>query len=105
MPLKPAGAKVLATNKEAKKPGALLDDDSDTFLKNDCKAEAKWVVLELSQVAKVARLELSQVRGAAGPSRPCCAAMMPFTIPVLNRLCYEACGGSQAALLFACAVL
>lgn len=54
------GAKVLAANKEAKKTGALLDDDSDTFLKNDCRAEGKWVMLELSQVAKVSRLELSQ---------------------------------------------
>ena len=40
---------------------ALLDDDPDTFLKNDCRAEAKWVMLELSQVARVSRLELSQV--------------------------------------------
>jgi hypothetical protein len=30
---------VLATNKEAKKAPALLDDDSDTFLKNDCRAD------------------------------------------------------------------
>lgn len=34
-----SGAKVLATNKEAKKAPALLDDDSDTFLKNDCRAD------------------------------------------------------------------
>lgn len=35
------GAKVLAYNKEAKKAGALLDDDSDTFLKNECRAADK----------------------------------------------------------------
>jgi hypothetical protein len=34
-----AGAKVLAANKEAKKPQALLDDDSDTFMKNDCRVD------------------------------------------------------------------
>ena len=51
---------MLAANREAKKVGALLDDDSDTFLKNDCRAADKWVLLELSQVAKVARLELAQ---------------------------------------------
>ena len=51
---------MLAANREAKKVGALLDDDSDTFLKNDCRAGDKWVLLELSQVAKVARLELAQ---------------------------------------------
>ncbi|KAI3436711.1 hypothetical protein D9Q98_006126 [Chlorella vulgaris] len=53
------GAKVLAANKEAKKPQALLDDDSDTFMKNDCRVD-KWVMLELSQVAKVSRVELQQ---------------------------------------------
>lgn len=46
----PAGARVLATNIEARKPAALLDDDSDTFLKNDCKAD-KWAIIELSAVA------------------------------------------------------
>ncbi|KAL6767387.1 hypothetical protein ACKKBF_B35075 [Auxenochlorella protothecoides x Auxenochlorella symbiontica] len=53
------GAKVLATNAEARKPGALLDDDSDTFLKNDCKAD-KWVILELSAVATISVVELVQ---------------------------------------------
>ena len=33
----PAGAKVLAANKDARKPHALLDDDPDTFFRNDCK--------------------------------------------------------------------
>ncbi|PRW56078.1 membrane -like [Chlorella sorokiniana] len=54
------GAKVLAANKEAKKTGALLDDDSDTFLKNECRAADKWVIIELSQVARLSRLELAQ---------------------------------------------
>eukprot|EP00887_Chlorella_sp_A99_P002880 scaffold6.g2880.t1 len=53
------GAKVLAANKEARKPGALLDDDPDTFVKNDCRAD-KWVLVELSQVAKLSRVALAQ---------------------------------------------
>lgn len=53
------GAKVIAFNKEAKKVGALLDDDSDTFLKNECKAD-KWVIIELSEVTKVFKIELAQ---------------------------------------------
>ena len=54
------GAKVLASNVGAKRVGALLDDDSDTFMRNDCKDDDKWVVIELSQVAKVSMVELSQ---------------------------------------------
>lgn len=53
------GAKVLAANPEARKPAAVLDDDGDTYIKNDCKAD-KWLVIELAQVAKVTRVELSQ---------------------------------------------
>lgn len=53
------GAKVLAFNQGAKRVGALLDDDSDTFMRNDCK-DNKWVVIELSQVAKVSSLDISQ---------------------------------------------
>ena len=53
------GAKHLAANPGAKKVGAMLDEDSDTFMRNDCKDD-KWVVLELSQVARVSRFELSQ---------------------------------------------
>ena len=53
------GAKVLASNPTAKKVGAILDDDSDTFMRDECKNE-KWVVIELSQVAKVSRIEISQ---------------------------------------------
>ena len=43
------GAKIVASNKEAKKAPAILDTDSDTFMKNECKAE-KWFIIELSQV-------------------------------------------------------
>jgi hypothetical protein len=57
------GAKIVAANKEARKPESILDADADTFLRNDCRAE-KWVLLELSQVAKVDGLKLSQVRGS-----------------------------------------
>lgn len=53
------GAKVLAANPGAKKVAAILDDDSDTFMRNECKDD-KWVVIELSQMAKVSRLELAQ---------------------------------------------
>ena len=59
------GAKVLAANPEARKPAAVLDDDGDTYIKNDCKAD-KWLVIELAQVAKVMRVELSQARAPAG---------------------------------------
>lgn len=55
------GAKVVAANKEARKPESILDSDGDTFLKNECKAD-KWVLVELSQVAKVDLIKLSQVR-------------------------------------------
>lgn len=53
------GAKVLASNQGAKRVGALLDDDSDTFMRNECK-DNKWVVIELSQVARVSSLEIAQ---------------------------------------------
>ena len=53
------GAKPLAANPAAKKVADMLDEDSDTFMRNDCKDD-KWVVLELSQVARVSRIELSQ---------------------------------------------
>ncbi|KAG7669226.1 hypothetical protein KSW81_007385 [Nannochloris sp. 'desiccata'] len=53
------GAKVLASNPGAKKVGAILDDDTDTYMRNECQDD-KWVVLELSQVAKISRIELIQ---------------------------------------------
>jgi hypothetical protein len=54
------GANIIASNKEAKKIADALDDDSDTFLKNECKARDKWVIIELSEVARVLQLELAQ---------------------------------------------
>ena len=56
---------MVAANAGAKKPEALLDDDSDTFLKNDCRGD-KWLMLELSQVVKVSGVELAQVRSGFG---------------------------------------
>ena len=54
------GAKIVAANKEARKPESVLDSDGDTFLKNECRAD-KWLIIELSQVTKVDMLRLSQV--------------------------------------------
>ncbi|KAK9841003.1 hypothetical protein WJX81_005028 [Elliptochloris bilobata] len=53
------GAKVVAANIEARKPGAVLDADGDTFLRNECRAD-KWLLLELSQVARVDTVRLAQ---------------------------------------------
>ena len=53
------GAKIVAANKEAKKAASLLDDDGDTFLKNECKAEPKFVIMELAQMAKVDTLKVN----------------------------------------------
>ena len=55
---------MVAANREARKPGAVLDADGDTFLRNECRAD-QWLLLELSQVARVDTLRLAQVR----PSR------------------------------------
>lgn len=54
------GLQVIAANKEAKKASAVLDSDGDTFLKNECKSD-KWIIIELSQVAKMDTLVLTQV--------------------------------------------
>eukprot|EP01025_Chloroclados_australasicus_P007349 TRINITY_DN1235_c0_g1_i4.p1 TRINITY_DN1235_c0_g1~~TRINITY_DN1235_c0_g1_i4.p1 ORF type:complete len:721 (-),score=80.43 TRINITY_DN1235_c0_g1_i4:1425-3587(-) len=53
-----AGAKVLAANKEAKKPQKVIDSDLDTFMMNECAAE-KWIILELSQRAIVRRIGIA----------------------------------------------
>ena len=58
------GAKLVAANREARKAAALLDSDGDTYLKNECKAD-KWVLFELSQVAKVEEIQISQVQPCA----------------------------------------
>ncbi len=62
------GAKIVAANKEARKPESILDSDGDTFLKNECKAD-KWVIIELSQVTKIDMIRLSQVPNPALCSR------------------------------------
>ena len=51
---------IIAANKEAKKAGALLDSDGDTYLKNECKAD-KWIIVELSQLVRMDTLILAQV--------------------------------------------
>ena len=58
------GAKIVAANKEARKPESVLDSDGDTFLKNECKAD-KWLIFELSQVTKIDMIRLSQVHVTA----------------------------------------
>eukprot|EP00891_Asterochloris_glomerata_P001172 jgi/Astpho2/1172/fgenesh1_pg.00021_%23_20_t len=52
------GAKLVAANKEAKKAAAILQVD-DTFCLTPVKAD-NWMIIELSQVAKVDTVELSQ---------------------------------------------
>ena len=49
------GAKIVAANKDAKKPSAVLDSDSDTYLRNECRMD-KWLAIELSQVGCQPRL-------------------------------------------------
>lgn len=44
------GAKVVATNKEAKGGNAVLDDDKDKYWRTPCSAEVKFLVIELSEV-------------------------------------------------------
>ena len=53
------GAKIVASNKEAKKTSAILDTDSDTFMKNECKAD-KWFIIELSQVGHQNQFQTNQ---------------------------------------------
>lgn len=54
------GAKIVAANKEAKKTSSLLDNDGDTFVKNECKAE-KWVIIELAQVVNVDEIKVKSL--------------------------------------------
>ena len=68
------GAKIVAVNREAKKATSLLDNDGDTFLKNECKAE-KWVIIDLAQVVNVDEIKVNisvhnaSVRLVSGPSQ------------------------------------
>lgn len=68
---------MLASNKEAKKLAALLDSDSDTYVKNDCKAD-KWFIIELSQLARISGVELWQVR-QGGRGVWICKPYLPLT--------------------------
>ncbi|KAF8775161.1 hypothetical protein HU200_004559 [Digitaria exilis] len=43
------GAKVLDFNKEAKGASNILDKDKDKYLRNPCSADAKFVIIELSE--------------------------------------------------------
>lgn len=107
------GAKVLAANREAKKVGALLDDDSDTYLKNECRAD-KWIIVELSELGKVSKIELAQVRGQACTCWSACIALrrvfgcvsrlhskrwLPVTNPCVRTAfgCYSTAGSSLRA--------
>ena len=59
------GAKIVASNKEAKKTSAILDTDSDTFMKNECKAD-KWFIIELSQVGHQNQFQTTSGASQAG---------------------------------------
>ena len=78
------GAKLIAANREAKKASAVLDSDGDTFCKNECKAD-KWIIIELSQVAKVDAVELSQVNhlhcGSAAAAQTSSSAICACVLP------------------------
>ena len=43
------GAKLVASNKEAKGVRAVLDEDKDKYLRNPCSSDSKFLVVELSE--------------------------------------------------------
>ena len=53
------GAKVLDSNKEAKGASNILSKDKDKYLRNPCSAEAKFVVIELSEETLVDTIEIA----------------------------------------------
>ncbi|KAL1346720.1 hypothetical protein HN51_020296 [Arachis hypogaea] len=53
------GAKVLASNKEAKGASNILSRDKDKYLRNPCSAEEKFVVIELSEETLVDTIEIA----------------------------------------------
>ncbi|MCL7041730.1 hypothetical protein MKW94_027736 [Papaver nudicaule] len=53
------GAKVLDFNKEAKGASYILGKDKDKYLRNPCSAEAKFVVIELSEETLVDTIEIA----------------------------------------------
>ena len=53
------GAKVLASNKEAKGASNILSRDKDKYLRNPCSAEEKFVIIELSEETLVDTIEIA----------------------------------------------
>lgn len=53
------GAKVLASNKEAKGASNILTRNKDKYLRNPCSSEEKFVVIELSEETLVDTIELA----------------------------------------------
>lgn len=53
------GAKVLASNKEAKGASNILEKDKDKYLRNPCSAEEKFVIIELSEETLVDTFKLA----------------------------------------------
>ncbi|XP_054816503.1 SUN domain-containing protein 4-like [Prosopis cineraria] len=53
------GAKVLASNKEAKGASNILGKDKDKYLRNPCSAEEKFVIIELSEETLVDTIKIA----------------------------------------------
>ncbi|XP_010415845.1 PREDICTED: uncharacterized protein slp1-like [Camelina sativa] len=53
------GAKVLASNKEAKGPSSIITRDKDKYLRNPCSTEGKFVVIELSEETLVNTIKIA----------------------------------------------
>ncbi|KAJ7982572.1 Galactose-binding domain-like [Quillaja saponaria] len=55
------GAKVLASNKEAKGASNILSRDKDKYLRNPCSVEEKFVIIELSEETLVDTIEIANL--------------------------------------------
>ncbi|KAE9617287.1 hypothetical protein Lal_00035001 [Lupinus albus] len=55
------GAKVLASNKEAKGASYILSRDKDKYLRNPCSVEDKFVIIELSEETLVDTIEIANL--------------------------------------------
>ncbi|TKY49911.1 slp1 protein [Spatholobus suberectus] len=53
------GAKVLASNKEAKGAADILSRNKDKYLRNPCSSEEKFVIIELSEETLVKTIEIA----------------------------------------------
>ncbi|MED6132709.1 hypothetical protein PIB30_021538 [Stylosanthes scabra] len=53
------GAKVLASNREAKGAANILTKDKDKYLRNPCSSEDKFVIIELSEETLVHTIEIA----------------------------------------------